>query len=229
MGKLNTFLKWLVNHGHIQKNPLNNIARPKVEYTDKRFLDGSKVEKIFNSVAHEITWANSFVASRNITIFKTLLYTGIRRGELINLRLTDVDLSQRSLFINGKTSKSRKNRHILIHPHLVNTLDTYIQARSRKNLQSPYLFTSSTRDKQLTLDGLKHLVEKVRDKSNVKFHLHQWRHTFAMNLLNQGTDIAKLRQLMGHADIAMTAVYLRQIPQRALKGDIDSINFHDML
>ncbi len=228
--KLNTFLEWLRSNGHIAKNPMRAIPKPRIEYVDKRYIDGKDVEKIFNTLGFIADWTNPLIKARNIAIFSTFFYTGIRRSELIHLRISDVDLRQRSLFINGETSKSRRNRTVPMHPQLVNALEAYLKCYKEAHYEGTSLFASSVmRGRGLTLNGLKHLVDKVRKESGIQFHVHQFRHTFAVNLLNNGTDIGKLRQLMGHKDITMTAQYLREIPQKALKDDVDALSFHNML
>lgn len=226
--KLNSFFKWLAVKKYIEKNPIDEIPRPKVDYNDKRYLDRESVEKILNAITYGKQWKNAFVRNRNIAIFHTFLFTGIRRSELIHLRLTDVDIDNRTIFINGDTSKSRENRSVPLHPNLAQILTTYIGQRMKLSCSSQRLFVNEHGD-ELTLHGLKHLVNAVEELSGVHFHLHQFRHTFAVNVLNGGADIAKLKQLLGHKDILMTSMYLRQIPQKALKTDIDALSVGNLL
>jgi integrase len=78
-------------------------------------------------------------------------------------------------------------------------------------------------------DPILHLVKQVRRLSGVAFHLHQFRHTFAVNFLNRGGDVAKLKQLLGHRDIRMTSVYLRCLPTAAMRGDVENITLDTLL
>jgi integrase/recombinase XerD len=59
--------------------------------------------------------------------------------------------------------------------------------------------------------------------------VHQFRHTFAVNFLNQGGDIAKLKQLLGHRDIRMTSAYLRCLPTSAMRTNVESISLDTLL
>ncbi|RJO59499.1 hypothetical protein C4546_01995 [Candidatus Parcubacteria bacterium] len=58
---------------------------------------------------------------------------------------------------------------------------------------------------------------------------HQFRHTFAVNVLNNGSDIAKLKQLLGHRDIRMTATYLRCLPTSAMRGDVETLTLDNLV
>lgn len=227
--KLNRFFDWLVIKGQIIENPFNSMQYPKIEYGNRKFLKGSDVDKIFNAIAFKIDWSNNFVKKRNIAIFSTLLYTGMRRGELLGLKIRDVNFDRGEIVIRGETSKSKRDRSVPIHSQLTIVLKDYLKELREKNYNNPYLFASNNKDMQLTKDGLKHLVNHINKESGVKFHLHQFRHTFAVNLLSAGTDIAKLKQLMGHSDIRMTAVYLRCLPPDIMKGDIESLSLDSLV
>jgi site-specific recombinase XerD len=86
------------------------------------------------------------------------------------------------------------------------------------------LLVSSTGDRPFTIEGLRHLVEKLGDASRTKFHLHQFRHTFAINFLKQTNNLFKLKELMGHKDIHMTAVYLRCMPIDEMRADMEKMS-----
>jgi site-specific recombinase XerD len=60
-------------------------------------------------------------------------------------------------------------------------------------------------------------------ETGLDFHPHQFRHTFAVNMLNAGTDIYKLKQLLGHTDIRMTASYLRGLPVKSMQQDVERL------
>ena len=85
------------------------------------------------------------------------------------------------------------------------------------------------RDDRSSYDGLKHLVSTVICRSGIRFHLHQFRHTFAVNFLKSSNNIAKLKQLMGHKDIRMTMVYLRCLPTNEMRGDIENMSIDSLM
>ena len=227
--KLNRFFSWLKMKGHIKENPFDNMPYPDVQYEDRKFLGRAEVEKVFTTLVLNAEWRSSLIRKRNIALFSMFLYTGIRKGELLGLRVTDVDMDRLEVTVRAETSKSRIRRVIPINSKLEIALQDYLDERQHKQLKTEYLFVSSAFDGQFTVDGLKHLVEQVKRISGVQFHLHQFRHTFAVNFLNNGADIAKLKQLMGHRDIRMTSTYLRCLPTSAMRNDVETITLDNLL
>jgi len=223
--KLNKFFEWLVTRDEIKQNPLKNIPYPIVNYDDKQWLDKEDVEKIRTSI--ELKSKNLFLKKRNLAMLGVLLFCGLRRNELISLRIFDINLEKKMLTVNGITSKSKRQRIVPLNNQVIEYLKDYLkELKSKKDYKDQYLWASDSRNHRLTPNGLKHLVKTLRIRSSVKFHIHQCRHTFAMNTLIQGTDVAKLKQLLGHQDIRMTATYLRHIPSQAMADDLNKVNYN---
>lgn len=227
--KLNSFFEWLKARGHISASPFEAMPYPRVEYEDRQYLGRAAVERIFSALVLSAAWRSRFLRKRNIALFSTLLYTGIRKGELLGLRVLDIDLDHLEITIRAETSKSRLRRIVPINSKLCLALEDYLEERTKRRHQSEYLFTSSLTDAPFTADGLKHLVEQVKRLAGVPFHVHQFRHTFAVNVLNQGGDVAKLKQLLGHRDIRMTSTYLRSLPTSAMRTDVESVAIDTLL
>jgi len=218
--KLNVFFNWLVKLKYITTNPLSEIKPPALSYEDKKFLSKESVEKIVSSLYLHNT-ENSLIYKRNILIFHLLLFCGLRRGELLGLHVSDIDIESRLLKVRGETSKSRRTRLIPLHPTIIAHLRDYL--RIREAYKTPFLLVSRINDDGLSSDGFKHLIQDVQDRSGVKFHVHQLRHTFAVNFLKSSNNLAKLQQLLGHKSIMMTTVYLRCLPPSEMTKDIDSM------
>ena len=227
--KLNKFFGWLEMKGKIKKNPFRLMEYPNVVYEDKKFLRKEELEKIFMAMGIGIPWKNPFVAKRNIAIITTLLYCGLRKGELLGLKVLDIDFGRKELTVRAETSKSRINRIVPLNPELIRKLEDYLEERKKRTSVSTSFFTSNNEDRELSEDGFKHLIAFLVDKSGVKFHAHQFRHTFAVNMLNKGCDIAKLKQLMGHKDIRMTASYVRCLPSSMMRNDVNMLTIDDMV
>lgn len=227
--KLNKFFKWLKRKNYLAKNPFDEMEYPNIRYEDRKFLFSHQVERIFIALSHNIDWQNNFVKKRNVAIFTALFAVGLRKGELLGLKLLDLDFDRNLLRVDGQTSKSKRERRIPINRDLLLALKDYLEERKKLQYETPYLFVSHTRDDKLTAAGLKHLLAKVENEVGFHFHAHQFRHTFAINLLNKGTDIAKLQQLMGHRDIRMTASYLRCLPPNAMRGDVELLTLDQLL
>ena len=218
--KLNSFCEWLRIKGHIKQNPFTGLLYPTPLYEDKQFLKKEEVEKILTAIlSHSFSL---FILKRNLVIFHLLLFCGLRREELLLLQVRDLDFEKRLLTVRSETSKVKRTRYIPMHSQLVMYLKDYLKVR--RDRHTPYLLVSSNRDDRLSHDGLKHLVHVLQKSSGVQFHLHQFRHTFAVNFLKSSNNVAKLKQLLGHKDISMTMQYLRCLPPTEMRGDIEGMS-----
>lgn len=225
--KLNKFCEWLRMKGYVKENPFAKLSYPAIHYEDRKFLKREEVEKLFAALT--LKPGRAFLRRRNLALFGVLLNCGLRRNELVNLKAFDIDLERRTLLVRAETSKSRRDRTIPLNSTVLPLLRDYCQERQKKKYVTPYFFVSSTHDGRLTKYGLQHLVIELNALSGVRFHLHQLRHTFAVNVLNNGCDIAKLKQLMGHTDIRMTMTYLRCLPTSALRADLEKLTFENLV
>lgn len=219
--KLNVFFKWLKENNHILENPLKGIKPPRVSYNDFKRLENNEVNQIYSAIIRSSRGA--LISRRDTLMISLLLYLGVRKGEFISLQIKDIDLIKKEITIRGETSKSGQTRIIPLHPTLLLHLKDYIEERNRHHLRTEYLLVSTTKDKGLSKDGLKHWVNRIIKISDVKFHLHQFRHTFACKITENGTPTASLQKLMGHADISMTAKYTRSLRAENMRRDIEMI------
>jgi site-specific recombinase XerD len=224
--KLNNFFEWLTFRKYIKTNPFAELPYPTPSYEDKKFLKKEEVEKIITAV-HTYHDNNLLILKRNLVLFYILLFCGLRREELMLLQVRDIDFERKILTVRGDTSKSGLTRQVPLHSTCVMHLKDYLAAR--KKYTTPYLIVSSSHDERLSLDGLIHLVLKIKRCSGVPFHLHQLRHTFAVNFLKSSNNIAKLKQLLGHKNISMTLAYLRCLPTDELRGDIESMSIDKLI
>lgn len=137
-----------------------------------------------------------------------LLYgCGLRRQELCNIKVQDVDLDRKMLHI--REGKGRKDRYVPLGNNLSRGIKTYLEA------ESPYvwLFNGKTNTGQLqqfTGAGVRWIVTESRRKAGIKKKVtsHTLRHTYATHLLEMGMDIITLKDLLGHVDIHTTLMYL---------------------
>ena len=221
--KLNVFFNWLYIKNHIDKNPLEDIRPPKVSYDDFRSLEDADIHKIYSAIMFHSS--DSFIQRRDTLMVSILLFCGVRKGEFISLRVTDIDMEKREITIRGETSKSRKTRVLPIHPTLLPHIKDYFKERSIRNLKTEFLIASSRDDRGLSRQGLKHWVKSLNKKSGVKFHLHMFRHTFAVNLDRNNVSGFKIQKLLGHASILMTQKYVRSIKTESLGEDVAKISY----
>jgi integrase/recombinase XerD len=224
--KLSSFFSWLERNNRLITNPFKQMIYPSVRYEDKKFLKKEQVEKIFTAIY--IHHNNSLlILKRNLALFHLLLFCGLRREEVLLLHVRDIDLERKMLTVRSQTSKSGTTRQLPLASNVLTALKDYLNQRKRHTTAN--LFVSGTGDRPFTYDGMKHLVCKLGIASGVKFHLHQFRHTFAINFLKQSNNLFKLKQLMGHKDIRMTAVYLRCLPVDEMRADIEKMSIDSLI
>ena len=220
--KLSTFFTWLIQQKIITENPLKYIKLRHPEYKDKRALENEQVKKIFSAVILHSN--NSLILKRDTAMVATLFFCGLRLGEFISLQVMDIDMEKRMLTVRSVTSKSKKTHYVPIHPTLLLHLQEYFKERNKRGYKTEYLFVSSLSDKELSRGGLKHWTKRLNKLSGVKFHLHQFRHSFATNLGKNDVQTVKISKLMGHSDIRMTMSYLRSIDAGDLQDDINKLS-----
>lgn len=224
--RLMTFFRWLETFGHIERGALTSYITkpPSPRYDDSKALGKEDLAKIQSSITiHNL--GNSLAHLRDTLILSTLIYTGMRKGELLNLRLRDIDFHNRLLKVEGKTSKSKKTRYIPIHPTLLLNIKAYLHERKKRGLINEYLYISLKHDTKLSAHGLVHWVRRYNEKSGVSFHLHQFRHTFACTLARANADLPSIQALLGHASIRMTERYLRSIRSETTRNVIECLMY----
>ena len=224
----NKFFDWLIKKGYLDENPFDKMPYPRVDERVPRYLKKEEVEQIITAIQLNIKWLNLFVQKRNMAIIAIMLFCGLRKGEVINLKIYDIDMSRRLLTVIGNTSKSQRDRTIKINNSAYKYLLDYLHERERKKYLTPYFFVSNNLDGKLTEHGFKHLIEDLNKKSGVKFTAHQFRHTFAVNLVMNNISIVKISEWMGHADIKTTAKYLRSLPINSEHCDLEKLTISSL-
>lgn len=224
--KIKAFVRWLEHKNYLQDDSfVQRMTKPhSPRYEDDKALSDEQVSKLLSAITLE-NIHDSFRYKRDILIISIFLYTGIRKGELLGLRIGDVNLSDKTLYINQATSKSKKGRTIPLNYSLVLLLKSYLKAVDLNGYKTPYLITSTHSDRKLTEHGLKHWVEKYKRLSGVKFHLHQFRHTFACNLAKLNTDIVGIMNILGHSSTRMTERYLRSLKSEDARSQLDKLQY----
>jgi integrase/recombinase XerD len=166
-----------------------------------------------------------------MAMITVLLWCGLRKNELVSLEMTDIDLDRKILKVRAETSKSKRDRVIPMNNQTIDKLKDYLKERKleKKEYTTPFLFVSNNHDNGLTKDGFDHFINDLVKKSGVKFHAHRFRHTFAVNLVMNDTDIAKVKDLLGHLDIKMTAKYLRCMPTSEMRVDVEKLTLDNLV
>lgn len=202
---LMVFFRYCVDNGYMQKNPIEQIEIPKLEKKLPPKLTKQDTMRLLE-IVYNYPYDYKFLRYRNHAIFSMFVFAGLRKKELLNLKITDVDLENLTIFINQ--GKGNKDRIVPISYTLAQSLRRYLEERKRLNKTCPEFFASLNRNLGFTESGLKRLVEKMAEVSKTKFTIHKLRHTFATLMLEGGCDIYSLSRMMGHSDIKTTTIYL---------------------
>ncbi len=199
------FFRWCVKHGYLEKNPILDIETPKKEKRLPPKLTKQTTLRLLE-IVYNYPYEYTFLRYRNHAIFSTFIFAGLRKQELLNLKFTDIDIENLTLFI--RQGKGSKDRIIPISYTLAQSLKKYKDERKRLNKTNPEFFSSIRGNIGFTDNGLKKLVEQLRQSSGIVFTVHKLRHTFATLMLEGGCDIFSLSKMMGHSDIKTTTIYL---------------------
>ena len=200
---LNTYYKFLLKIGAIAQNPL--IKHKALKTSKKIQIPFSETE--VSTVLNDLFFEKDFEGIRNKLIIELFYSTGIRRIELIELKLTSFSLDNKTLKVLGKRNKERI---VPLLNSVVECLRAYIIERNKlvSIRDSDYLF--------LTKKGVKiyetlayRIINDYFSKAStkVKKSPHILRHSFATHLLNQGADLNAVKDLLGHSSLAATQVY----------------------
>lgn len=189
-----TFFQWMLDEEMIRKNPCAKVKTIKVE---------SEIRKPFSAV--EIDRLRS-VCSRPLdrAVIETLLSSGLRREEMCNLKVSDVDLDKRILTV--RHGKGGKDRVVYISDVAEEHIKIYLDKR---RIESDVLFVSKNTGTKYTPGGVLELVMRIGAKAQVDgVHPHRFRRTFASEMYRRGMDINTISKLMGHTNIATTQRYI---------------------
>ncbi len=203
ISSLNSYYKFLLKVERIQVNPL---AKHRVLKTAKK-IQIPFSESEMNSILEAMNHDKSFEGLRNKLIIELFYSTGIRRIELVELKLKDIDLNNKTVKVLGKRNKERIIP--LISP-VLQTINDYIQSRNKLEVikNDEYFFLSKKGVKIYETLVYRIINDYFSVASNkVKKSPHILRHTFATHLLNQGADLNAVKELLGHSSLAATQVY----------------------
>ncbi len=150
-------------------------------------------------------------SSRNIIIFHLMLDCGLRKREVLNLKVKDINFQDKYIVINN--SKGNKSRMVPVPDFLLNKMQHY----SPKRIKHRYYFVSDTRP--MTDNAIKMFFYKLKTETGIeRLKPHLLRHTFATSFILGGGNMEMLRVLMGHSDYTITQTYLHIASQSQILG-----------
>ena len=202
LSTLRSFYNYLLSENIITSNPFNLISSPKKASKLPNYMKYSEFEEMINSCDE------TALGIRNRCLLEVLLSTGARIGELINIELDDIDLSNKEIKVLGK---GNKERIVYLNNHAVESIKNYLNnSRSELlgNKKSNKLFINHIGG-NLTTRGVRTILDNIITKSSlsIKVTPHMFRHTFATMLLNEGCDLKSVQELLGHVNMSTTQIY----------------------
>lgn len=195
----------------LNKDPTIQIKRPKREKKIPVVMTKDEVKKLINSLE-----------SKKSKLMISLMYAcGMRVSELTNLKVDDLDITEK--IGNIRQAKGKKDRIFNIPNFLMNDLIEQIEIQQEKN--SPFLFSGP--NGKLSTRNLQKIVSKASRKAGIKknIHPHTLRHSFATHLLENNVDIRKIQELLGHADLSTTQIYTHVSTEelKKIKSPLDEL------
>ena len=212
---------------HGRSNPFQGQKQPQMQRPIPKAKSGDDCRRILEA-AYNYPWPEPHVAYKRTlahAAIGVMLLAGLRRGEVVRLKFADIALFEGTIHIvNGKGIAGGRDRMAYISPDLREILIRYLRERDRLGITQPELFISLKTRRGLSLEGLRKIVEKIRQASGIRFSAHVLRHSFITHLLRSDVPIHITRELAGHRDIATTLGYLR-IFDEDLHKNIRKIRF----
>lgn len=193
---------YLVRENIIEVNYFNNISNPKKEIYLPKYLKEEELNKIFN-VCND----NDYLSQRDSLIIELLYSTGVRVSELVNIKIKDIDIENKSIKVLGK---GRKERIVLYNNHTKEAMNIYLSDGYHKlnKLNSGYLILNKAGNK-LSERYVRIIIDKLVRKAglDIKIGPHSLRHTFATDMIENGADLVTIKELLGHASLNTTSIY----------------------
>lgn len=202
LSALRSFYKYLANEKIVSTNVFSLVSGPKKSKKLPRYFEYNELEEMFS-----IPDCHTPLGQRDLLLLEMLYATGCRVGELVSIKVSDIDLGRRNILILGK---GNKERYVTYGDYCEEALtqylrDGYLQLNVQK---SDYLFLNRNGG-VLTERGVRYLLDKIIEQTSIhkKISPHMIRHSFATHLLNEGCDLLTVQKLLGHESIKATQIY----------------------
>ncbi len=205
---LRTFFSFLVTVGEIPSNPAAAIAAPRRTMRLPGFLPVDEMMALFRSLP-----AEGEAGKRDAAVLELLYSSGLRVGELVSLRRSDVSLEEGTVRVLGK---GRKVRIVPAGEKAMRALREYLEAKRMRGERTEEeewrgpLFRN-LRGGGLTARSVARILDRALSRSGLERHLspHGIRHSFATHLLESGADLRAIQEMLGHASLSTTQRYAR--------------------
>jgi len=200
---LKTFFRWLRREGMTPANPMARIKPPQLREEPLEPVSLDTVKAMLR-----VCQGKSLLDWRDTALLLTLLDTGARAHELLAVNLADVDMGAGVIML--RETKSRKIRAAFVGARTRKALTRYVRARGELAQDAPLWATDA--GGRLAYAGLRQMLRRRATQAGVKAPgAHAFRWAFCLAMLRGGADVFAVQKLAGHADLATTRRYLKQV------------------
>jgi len=207
---LKSFYKYLLREGIVSYNPVEKVLTPKADTKVPAFVNKKNMDILLD----DVDFGNDYKGVRNKLIIEMFYNTGIRVSELINLQISDLNITELKLRVLGKRNKERIIPFTRVFKE---SLQGYLNTRNDKFRYGckDYLFLTEKNSKMYPklvyriVNRYLSLITTIEKKSP-----HILRHTFATHMLNAGADLNAIKELLGHSNLAATEIYTHSTFER---------------
>ena len=205
ISSIKSFYLFLIKKSIVATSPISEVISPKQEKYLPSSMSEDEVDKLLNSPDSNIK-----IEKRDKAMIEMLYATGMRISELVNLKITDVDMQRCVVKVLGKGSKERL---IPFGEEAYEALNNYLSDRDESSSKEVFL---SNRKTKISRVAFWHRIKLYLVRENLKQTIspHTLRHAFATHLLNRGADLRSVQLLLGHSDLSTTQIYTHIAKQR---------------
>lgn len=202
LSALKSFYKFLLRENVVEKSPLTKISAPKVNKKLPNFVERDRMDLLLD----EIDFGNNFESYRDKLILELLYLTGMRLSELINIKIHDIDLNQKTIKVIGKRNKERV---VPFNNELAKSIKNYISVLKSLNHSTSGFLIVTSKGEQAYPKLIYRIVKKYLEQVTTieKKSPHVLRHTFATHMLNSGADLNAIKEILGHSNLSATEIY----------------------
>lgn len=209
LASLKSFYTYMQDSDQIKVNPAKGITPAKVERKLPQILTSKEVEKFL-----EQPDAGDAKGCRDLAMLELLYATGIRVSELVNLNVEHLNLSVGFIRCCGRG----KERVIPLYPAAVRALGEYVEHVRPRVVERPderALFVNMNGER-MSRQGFWKIIKRYQEKAGIQKDItpHTLRHSFAAHLLENGADLHSIQEMLGHADISSTQIYVQLVNQK---------------
>ena len=202
LSSIRSFYHYLEDEGKKINNYFSEVPNPKRSSLLPIYAKDNDLEKMFHAFP-----LDNALGQRNTLLLEMLYATGVRVSELVSIRVSDINLYDKTIHILGK---GRKERVVFFGSYCEDILRLYLSDGYKilNQKKSEYLFLNRNGG---VLSGryVRKIIDDAVFKCGVDYHIspHTLRHTFATDMLNHGADLMTVKELLGHSSVNTTGIY----------------------